>query len=392
MTPRRRSTPAGSYTERVESTAIDPGAAPEAALDAPLPPPTDRPARRARRRLAVDLTLLGLVGVVLVAAVAAGVGALYREFYSPSAFVERYLALLGDGRAADALAIPGVSVDSAVLADAGLPEAASDALLRTSALTTLTDARVTGEKSADGITTVTVSYTAGAHAASTSFDVESAGWTGVVPEWRFAESPLATISLVVLGSQTFDVNGFTLDKRQVSPAGADAAPGDPVSMLVFSPGVYRVAVDGALSTSSAVDILADAPMTDVPLEVQTEATETFVAAVQDEVDSFLDACASQQVLNPTGCPFGFTVRNRIVAPPTWSILDYPVVDIVPAGAEWAMRAVEAVAHIEVDVQLLFDGSIVHVSEDVPFSIDADIIVQPDGSASIRVGSGDDGDR
>lgn len=349
----------------------------------------DRTAKPARsRRLAVDLTILAVIGAVLVAAVGAGTLALYREFYSPSAFVERYLSLLAEGRAADALAVPGVSVDSATLAGAGLPESASDALLRRDALTTLTDVVITGERPDGDVTHVDVTYSVGSRSAATVFEVESAGWIGVAPAWRFAESPLATLTLVVRGSQTFAVNGFELDKRQVSPMGADAEPLEPVSLLVFSPGLYRVSVENALASTDGVDVLADAPLTDVPLDLQAEATAEFVTAVQDEVDDFLDACAAQQVLNPTGCPFGFTVFNRILAPPTWTIVDYPSVALVPSGADWAMTTVDAVAHIDVDIQSLFDGSVTSVSEDVPFRIDAQIVVQPDGTASIRVGSGE----
>ena len=70
-----------------------------------------------------DAECLGMV----IAALGAGTAALYQEFYSPSAFVQRYLNMLESGRAADALALPGVSLDSSELTDAGLPASASDA-------------------------------------------------------------------------------------------------------------------------------------------------------------------------------------------------------------------------------------------------------------------------
>lgn len=345
---------------------------------------SDAAASSARRRLGVDLTVLVVIGALLVAAVGAAVGALYREFYSPSAFVERYLSLLAEGRAADALALPGVGVDSTSLTEAGLPGTASDALLRSTVLTTLTDVVITGETPRGQITDVTVSYVSGGQAGETTFAVEQAGWIGVAPNWRFARSPLASITLTVAGSQNFAVNGFTLDKRQISPLGIDAPPLEPVSMLVFSPGLYRVTVDTALATAPAVDVLADAPLTDVPLQVQTQATAAFTTAVQEEVDGFLDACAQQQVLNPTGCPFGFTVYNRIIDLPTWSISHYPQVTLTPDGADWRVPETGASAHIDVEVQSLFDGKVREVSEDVPFAIEAQVVILADGSASIRV--------
>jgi len=217
--------------------------------------------------------------------------------------------MLATGRAADALAVPGVAVNSTDLADAGLPESASDALLRRDALSALTDVRTLGERPVDGGIEVTIGFRAGGNDGSSTFTVEEDGWTGILPSWRFAESPLAVIDVTVRGSMAFDVNGFRLDKRQVSPLGVDAPPLDPVALLVFSPGLYRVAVDTAIAETPGADVLADAPLARVPLDLQAEPTEEFVAVVQDRVDSFLDDCATQQVLQPTACPFGFVVQN-----------------------------------------------------------------------------------
>ena len=339
-----------------------------------------------RPRLGMELTVLAVVGVLLIAALGAGWASLYRQFWGPTAFVERYVSLLAAGRAADALALPGVGVDSSRLTEEGLPEDASDALLRRAALSAITDVRALGERSVGDAVEVTIGFRAAGNAGSTTFTVEQSGWVGVVPSWRFAESPLAVIDLVVRGSMAFDVNGFTLDKRQVSSLGAEAPPLDPVALLVFSPGIYRISVDTPIAATEGVDVLADAPLAHVPLEVQAEPTAEFVNVVQERVDSFLDDCATQQVLQPTACPFGFVVQNRIANLPSWSIVTYPTITLVPDGAGWAVPAVEATARIEVDIRSLFDGSVRTVQEDVTFGIDAEITVLPDGTASILVGS------
>ncbi len=151
--------------------------------------------------------------------------------------MNRYLGMLADGRAADALAVPGVAVDSTELEAAGLPPTASDALLRRDALATLTDVEILSEEeSEDGVVLVTARYHAGAFPGTTTFHVQSEGSVGFAPTWSFATSPLALMDLTVKGSMTFDVNGFTVDKRQVSPEGADADPQAPMTLLVFSPG------------------------------------------------------------------------------------------------------------------------------------------------------------
>jgi hypothetical protein len=155
-------------------------------------------------------------------------------------------------------------------------------------------------------------------------------------------------------------------------------------MLVFSPGIYRISVDTAISSTPGVDVLADEPLADVPIDLQAEPTERFVAVVQERVDAFLAECATQKVLQPTACPFGYVVTDRIDGAPKWSIAEKPVVVVEPDGAQWAIPQTRAVAHIEVDVVSLFDGSVRHVSTDVPFLVGAAITILPDGTASIRV--------
>lgn len=375
------SAPASDATPRTAAptdatTAAEPTAAPRL-----VQPPTKT---RRRRSLALDLTILGAVGAVLVAAVFAAWGAIEREFYSPSAFVERYVGLLADGRAADALAMPGVAVTSAELEDAGLPPTASDALLRSDALASLDDVHVTSAATDGDITRVTVAYTARGYDGTTTFSVERDGSVGLAPTWRFAKSPLAVMNLAVTGSMSFDVNGFQVDKRQVSPDGMDADPLAPVALLVFSPGLYSVSVDTAISATPGVAVLSDSPFRAIPVEVQAHATDEFVDVVQHKVEEFLTQCATQQVLQPTSCPFGYFVQDRIDDLPTWSIVTQPKVAVEPDGAGWRILPAEAVAHLQVDIRSIFDGRVRPLDEDVPFIVKGTITVQPDGSASIVV--------
>lgn len=328
------------------------------------------------------------MGVLLVGAVGAAVGAVSREFYSPTAFVQHYLDLLADGQAADALALPGVAVDSAALEAAGLPATASQALLRHDAMASLTDIRVVSEQTDGDVTRVKVDYRAGAYPGTTTFEVVRDGSVGLAPTWRFAKSPLAVMDLEVTGSMSFDVNGFTMDKRQVSPDGADADPLAAVPLLVFSPGVYSVSVDTPISATPGVAVLSDSPFGHVPVQIQATPTAAFVTMVQRRVDEFLTSCATQQVLQPTGCPFGYIVDDRIASTPAWSIAHQPDVQVVPDGANWRIPSSDAVAHIDIDIQSLFDGSIRHVGQDVPFLVNGSITVLPDGTATITVGGPD----
>ncbi|MFS0865905.1 hypothetical protein AB3M83_01045 [Microbacterium sp. 179-B 1A2 NHS] len=364
----------------------------DATASVPAPPPATRTetvaAPRHRRRLAFDLTALGIVGVLLIGAIAASGAVLYRQLYSPTAFVLDYLHLLEDGRASDALQLPGVAVEEAE-AEAGVQGDASDALLRSEALARLSDIEPVSEvTSPEGTTAVTVSYRVGGHTGETTFDVERDGSVGLAPTWRFASSPLAVIQLAVRGSMEFLVNGFAIDKRQVSPDGLDADPLEPVALLAFSPGLYSITVDTAVTESPGVAVLTDAPLTTVPVSFQASPTDEFIDVVQRKVDAFLADCATQQVLQPTGCPFGYYVRNRIVEPPSWSITEKPKVALEPDGADWAITRTQAVAEIDVQIRSIFDGSIFDVREEVPFFITGTITILPDGTASIAVSASD----
>ncbi len=338
-----------------------------------------------RRRVARDLTLLAVVGVLLLAALAAAAGALYKEFYSPSAFVLRYLSMLEHGRAADALALPGVALDSAQLEQAGLPATASDALLRSSALGDLRDVQVLSETVEGEETLVDVRFQSAGHEGEVRFRIRPDGWLGFVPTWRFAQSPLAVMELDVTGSMVFEVNGFVMDKRQVSVDGVDADPDAPLPMLIFSPGLYAVSVDTALAATDGLAVLSNAPMRSVPVSVEAAPTEAFTDLVQQRVEEFLTECATQRVLQPTGCPFGYVVNNRVEELPTWSIAQQPTVTLVADGAGWRIPETSAVAHIEVGVRLISDGTSRMVSTDVPFLVTGSIEVLGDGTASIRIG-------
>jgi hypothetical protein len=164
----------------------------------------------------------------------------------------------------------------------------------------------------------------------------------------------------------------------------DADPAADVPMLVFTPGLYSVKVDTALASSPGVAVLSDTPLKNVPAEVQATPTDEFVKVVQQRVDEFLTQCATQQVLQPTGCPFGFVVQNRIEQPPQWSITAQPKVRLAPDGEGWRIPATTATAHIVVDIRSIYDGSLQHVDEDVPFAVAGTIQVAPDGTASIQV--------
>ena len=107
--------------------------------------------------------------------------------------------------------------------------------------------------------------------------------------------------------------------------------------------------------------------------------------MQKQVDAFLDDCAAQKVLQPAGCPFGVEIDDRVQGDPVWSMVTYPEVELRAGDDAWQTGQMVGVAHIDVTVQSLFDGTISRRSDDVRFAMSlSSVTIRPDGSLAIVV--------
>lgn len=328
------------------------------------------------------------VAALLVGAIAAAWSSVSRDVYGAGTFVRGYLQALADDNAAAALALPGVALSSAELAGAGLPAGSSDALLRSEALGSLDDVRLVSDVgTADGSHDVTFSYRLAGQPHSTVFTVVSGERTfGLFPSWRFATSPLSVVQLTVQHTTAFRANGFVLDTRRIvestEGAGAETAFTSTVPLLTFTPGSVDFDVETTYLSSSVQTARTTEVASTVDAGVVAGATPDFVAEVQTQINGYLDGCATQQVLQPTGCPFGMVIRDRVDDLPVWSIVGYPVVDVLAGETGWQMPATAGAAHIVVDVKSLFDGTVSTLDEDVPFTLSAFVTIRDDGSLYI----------
>lgn len=288
------------------------------------------------------------VFALLVAGFGATVAALNGSLYSASGFVRTYLDALDHRDAEAALAIPGVDSTTEGV----------DALLTSSAMKGLGDyTLVRDTEEPGGGHTVVFDVALDGETARTEFHVERSGTRlGLYPTWEFAASPLATLAVTVHHAEDFTVNG-----AEVASDGA---------FLVFAPGSYVLDHESTYLEADAVTVAVTEPGTIVDARVSAKPTEKFVAAVQAEVDDFLDACVTQKVLQPTGCPFGRAINNRVDGDPAWSVVDYPAVTLV-AGREpgsWLVPTTPATVHLTATVVSLFDGTITRVDDDVDFTV------------------------
>lgn len=286
---------------------------------------------------------LGVTAIVVLNATAFGAGG----------FVRIYLDALARGDAESALGIAGVDV----------PEDVSEVLLRDDVLTGLGDIREVSDVETAGVHHVTVAWDSPEGAGETTFAVERVGTRfGLFPEWRFAETPIATLSLTVLHDERFTVNGVA--------AVSGIAANEPGAYAVLAPGSYLLGHDTEFLVAEPVPVVVASAAEPIVATVEVLAGDRFAEQVTAEVTAYLDDCVTQEVLFPSACPFGQSIANRVISTPRWTMVEYPELVVQP-GTEfgtWEIPSADATAHLVVDVQSLFDGSVTTFDEDVPFDV------------------------
>jgi hypothetical protein len=301
-----------------------------------------------------------VVFAVLIGAFAITVAALNANLYSAGGFVHSYLSALARHDAASALQLPGVVASEDSSAD----------LLTDAALGKLSDLAMVGDDTDDdGVHTVTYGYSMDGTPGESDYSVRQTGaFLGLFPTWEFASSPLATVAVTVLHDDRFRSNGIELSTTsQPSASGG---------FLVFTPGLYTFDHRSTFLTADAIAAPITEPGSVTSVQVNVQANSAFEEAVTAQLRSFLDGCATQQVLLPTDCPFGKTFDNRIDTTPQWSMVGYPRVEVIPGDAvgKWLMPQASAAAHLSVEVRSLFDGSRTQFDEDVPFTVSYGITI------------------
>ncbi len=111
-----------------------------------------------------------------------------------------------------------------------------------------------------------------------------------------------------------------------------------------------------------------------------QANEAFVDEVQRQVDEFLDECATQTVLLPTGCPFGETIVNRVVSDPVWSMVEYPAMTPRAVGRGGDLAGADDRRRSRTSWSTCSRSSTASIStldEDVPFFVAYNVTFLPD---------------
>lgn len=306
--------------------------------------------------------ILVLAGLAL--AFAGTILALNATLYSASGFVSSYLDALARQDSNGALGMPGVR-----------PEPnANDDLLRPETLSELGEIRLISDTdSGGGIRTVVYDI----DGSRTTFEVEYTGLRlGLISTWAFATSPSAVLEITPVGDASFDANGETITSA--------AGPSVPSSYAVLVPSIIELSHESAYLEAAPKEVRVTDADTVAVASVNPQANEQFVSVVQEELDRTLDECATQEVLQPSGCPFGERITNRVVSTPKWSIAQYPEITIEPGATPgtWEVPSTPGTANLVVEVQSLFDGTVSTYDENAGFTVSYVITFTPDGGVSI----------
>ncbi|MGR2752303.1 hypothetical protein [Agromyces arachidis] len=328
------------------------------------------------------------LAVLLGGAFFAALGGLNQTLYGASAFVERYLDAIARDDIVSAAATPGVRLDPADLAGAGLPEDVSTAMLRSGVLASgPQDVRVLSDEPAgeQGARVVTVSYRIESSIIESTFTVRPiAPLYGVLHRWEFATSPLAVVQVTAAHSPMFTVGSLTLDTRAAKSGDELAAFTQQAPYLAIAPAAYEFGYRSTL-LEAVPDTIVTEPGAPAEATVDALPTQEFVDRVQAKVDEYLtDQCATQPVLKPAGCPFGIDVDDRVLTDPAWTIVESPAVTLVPGESAFEMPPTPGVARVTFEAQSLFDGSTYLFEQDEGFMLALEARVRADGSISIQL--------
>ena len=332
----------------------------------------------------------GIIVGALVIVAAAVVMLLNSLVYNAESAVEDYVAALraGDGSTAMALS-QGYLADNApetistVLLD-GEALAASTAMLEDAEIVA-TDAEVPESFRDPELTQQVVDiryHDAHDEARSTSVVVDKVGTSWLVfNQWQLHPLPLQQVELTPLQMPEDAKADEPVAHIHNEPTPLLGLNGSPATLAVFAPSSIQLEYQGTyLEVPETVglvahDVLAAGAHTDFEFEVQP--TQAVDDAITQEVQEQLQRCTQQQVLKPTGCPFGYETTNRIVPESVnWSI-DVPEVQYSWEESEPTIDRIMATAVLNAQEIDIGSGQQSEVRHEEVFEMTAQLELTPE---------------
>ena len=264
--------------------------------------------------------IIGGVAVGLVIVLSIVFSVLNSTTYSASATAKRYITAIesGDFDGANGIAKPQVKHDQmALMSNKAAPKDGR-----------ISNAQVIKEKANGNAKTVTISYTIDGKETTRDLKMIKRGSKALVfTEWGVAEPMTTTITVAKPKSVTaLAVNGIEVNEKNTK-----STTDNTWSFTVY-PGTYTVSAGKSkYLTSKNAEIIANGEdsASNQSATLTVEATDALTDAIQQKVNAKLDECAKSTDFSPKGCPFSVytygdkkNFRNF-----TWSISDYPEVDV-----------------------------------------------------------------
>ncbi|SEE91440.1 hypothetical protein SAMN04489740_3070 [Arthrobacter alpinus] len=282
-----------------------------------------------------------------------------KEEFGPKSTVSSYLDALKDGNGAKAMGLLHAEKP-------GANAAALDGKALALSQEKLSDVKIADPTDApDGQKNVTVSYTLDGTPLSTDFRLTpgSKRWL-FFDSWDMVPSKLPTITASVVNANQASINGAAANM----PDGKN-------SFAVFYPGSYELEYRSALFAAPPVTRNVSGPAQPIPaVGLATGPTSDLLAQVDSTIHKYLDECAKQAVLMPTGCPMSAATNNRVTSDVTWSVLEYPAITISPFGGQWILAPLSVKAEVSYEEQDLFTGIVAKAKNAEDFGFTAKLAI------------------
>lgn len=302
---------------------------------------------------------LTLFAVVLTAGIVTVVQLNAAQF-SAQTFAQRYIDALRSGDGGTAL---GLLTDPTVTGDAALLD--GDALR--ASMARMENIQVGQARAEEKDAVVPVSYTLDGHHHEVQLHVRHEGHNWLFFDRWSMQEPLSHVSV----STDANVSRILVNGTPAPVEDAKA------SLATFIPATVNITDDGKYLAAESKTLSVESAGKSVPAELDTGPTDELIKAVQKDINDYLDKCAEQKVLQPTGCPLSHNTIER-VDPTTieWEISDYPKVKIEEDGDGWDVPVLDFQARIKYTGIDLMTGEAKKQNINMNSEVDADLKLAP----------------
>lgn len=167
-------------------------------------------------------------------------------------------------------------------------------------------------------------------------------------QWEFVPSTLPTVQISANTTNEVDINSLPAPLTKGSAV-----------IPVFAPAVVNASFKTPnFAASSRGLVVSDLAAKGTKVKLRTEPTKALLDEVNKQITTYLDACASQQVLMPSNCPMSYSTSARVRSDSIhWNILDYPAADIVAYDGGWVLTPLTVKTKLNLTEQNLRTGEL-----------------------------------